>query len=1051
LEGLNTCQFPNQAPNGGVVAATSDGNFMVADNFTAISDGIVSGACWWGSYADFDANGADCAQVVPDEFTITYYQDVGDPTPGNVHAGPFNVGPGLSTPTGNIVGGLQEFSFSMSHPPVPVQAGDCYWIEVQNQTNSNDTCVWLWATSPQGDGLSAQDQGTIYTSNAYDLSWCLDMEVAPAGCEVTGACCLDSARACTDDVTLADCAEQNGRFSEATLCSALDPPCGTGGCCDSAGGCTNELEEACTGDFHQAGLFCAPGGQLLCNAYNECNFDNGPGDLALDGVDSQYDAGVSYAEGSGNYEHKGDGDNECRTSSITFWVQHRDGHADPGGCFEGRCSGNQLPCDTRDESACNGGLDGTCDPENPNCTDTPDDYEGIRLTIYPDGTLIPDVESYLVNCGDAIPQSLDLGGSATCISTPDCDLGQVCIDNDGDGDSECAAVCMIDVPEMGQPPIGDVNVDLLISHGRQGDLVVSVEHAGLAQPVTVLRKPGDSTLHGVGFGELGYVADDFGDTVGGGDALLLDDQAGVDINTYDDIGPGVDRYPGPARSGGGIQPSGVLNNFNGQPRSGLWLVYVTDEFGGARSGTIDEWSLHFAADTGDPKGPDGEPQYLTSPFDCVLDSDCIIQGCDPGTQCINNHCDLGGTPCGSSLPSGAHDGNTHYDLLITPDRVSWMPYGAPEDRAFEITLDLTGLAVDEEKNEKDWLTLAPQLAGDPYYRTTWMKSENKDGNPDQKIAPSAEQESWTPADGINDLAFRIEGDKTGGGDDECPNGTAAECCDLDMDGVIDDVCTWCECAPVPFCNVITTIVPSDVGGAFGACPPDTFCNIHDYNHTLTCFANTNPCESINIDAGGMFGTCPPDGFCNIHDANHTLTCFGGTNPCSCGPAPAAPSVPVGETRLEIIASRRTIQAGDLVDVRIFSNDPIEDLQSYQLHAEPTGGKNGQLVLQRITIESRKDAVFNGADDRFDAVNVTTEQMLAGLRRGGRTINRPAYLATFTYLASGDAEGPFVIDLAQGSDGQTYLIADFTHPVRVSTTKPAIVIVEPRTTPRQQER
>jgi hypothetical protein len=274
----------------------------------------------------------------------------------------------------------------------------------------------------------------------------------------------------------------------------------------------------------------------------------------------------------------------------------------------------------------------------------------------------------------------------------------------------------------------------------------------------------------------------------------------------------------------------------------------------------------------------------------------------------------------------------------------------------------------------------------------------------------------------------------------CTGVDAKPCVDTDNDNIIDDICTWGECV-ADLCNVLTRVVPADMGGAFGACQIDTFCNIHDRTHALTCFAGTNACQPINIDAGGAFGACGQDGFCNIHDANHALTCFAGTNPCVCGPAPefGGPDV-VGQVDIELVAGQRSVRAGDTVDVRVFVSDAAQ-LQSYQLHLEATGGKQGHLELIDIAIESRKDFAF-GRDATFDAVNVDKAQMLSGLDFGGNGINGRGYLATFTYAVSDDASGDFVIDLMSDPSAghQTYMISDFVDAVGINAVQPAVLRV-----------
>jgi hypothetical protein len=278
----------------------------------------------------------------------------------------------------------------------------------------------------------------------------------------------------------------------------------------------------------------------------------------------------------------------------------------------------------------------------------------------------------------------------------------------------------------------------------------------------------------------------------------------------------------------------------------------------------------------------------------------------------------------------------------------------------------------------------------------------------------------------------------------CPGGSAAECGDISpTDGVRDSACEWYSCAPTPTCNIIPTIF-ADMGGAFGACPPDGFCNIHDKNHALNCFAGTSGCDSLNVDAGGAFGACTPDGFCNIHDANHALTCFAGTNTCTCGPAPQGPAGEiVDETTLDVVASTALASADDRVAVRVFIADALANLQAYQLELEVSGGRRGHLHLEAIVIEGRRDAVFSAQAGTFDASNVTTAQVLRGLEFGGVTTPADGYLATFYYRPSADAAGTFVIDVSHSDESaHTYLVSDFKDAVEITGTTPATIIVGP---------
>jgi hypothetical protein len=278
----------------------------------------------------------------------------------------------------------------------------------------------------------------------------------------------------------------------------------------------------------------------------------------------------------------------------------------------------------------------------------------------------------------------------------------------------------------------------------------------------------------------------------------------------------------------------------------------------------------------------------------------------------------------------------------------------------------------------------------------------------------------------------------GGGGDDCS--VAGDCCDLDANNIRDNNCEWCACNAT-VCEITPLPVYADMGGAFGACPPDFFANIHDRNLALTCFEGTTPCETLNIDAGGSFGTCPADGFCNIHDANHALNAFGGTNTCACGPAPEVDgggSV-VGRADLVLRSSKRRIISGERVVMRVFVDGSTADLQSYQVAARASGGLAGQLQLVGVHIESRKDSLFSSASGAFSAFNVDSGRMLSGIATDV-SVKASAYLATFEFQASKNAAGAFVIDV---DPAHTFLIQGAINEVAIDNSDAVIVHVSPR--------
>ncbi len=299
-----------------------------------------------------------------------------------------------------------------------------------------------------------------------------------------------------------------------------------------------------------------------------------------------------------------------------------------------------------------------------------------------------------------------------------------------------------------------------------------------------------------------------------------------------------------------------------------------------------------------------------------------------------------------------------------------------------------------------------------------------------------------PADAVRDNACLWW--SCGGG--TCSN-DPAQPCDIDGDCGAGNSCTP---GVANTCTSFALIEPSDMGSPFNNCEPDGFCNNSDVNHALLCFAASSPCEKINIDAGGPFSDCNPDGFCNLFDANHALACFANQSPCDCsgGPAPQIGSNTVAQVTLTARASVRTVQPGQVFQVNVFIDGSLDALQSYQLHTAVTGGSRGRFDLVDVSIEDRGDHVFAGQASQFDAFNIGTSQMIGAMYGGFVDTPRNAYLATFTYEASTDASGTFVIDVLHDETvgDQTFLIgANYRDRIEVTQTKPAIVFINPGTT------
>lgn len=178
------CQTPNVINDQQQHGYVSDANngITVADDFRPLfTDGanFVSSVCWRGFHRQNTTQSCDPA---PETFTITYYRTTpnpgGMPDLGNVMATFVDVTPTRSqpVPAEGVVGGGTQYQYELFHDPVAISPNQCHWIEIVSTTD-NASCVFLWATSAQGNQKAAV-RSTGATSFPYqmvdrDLAFCL--------------------------------------------------------------------------------------------------------------------------------------------------------------------------------------------------------------------------------------------------------------------------------------------------------------------------------------------------------------------------------------------------------------------------------------------------------------------------------------------------------------------------------------------------------------------------------------------------------------------------------------------------------------------------------------------------------------------------------------------------------------------------------------------------------------------------------------------------------------------------------------------------------------
>ncbi len=158
------CQEENSAGN----AWASGNGFRTADDFGVAGSGFVDGVCWSGVYIG-PANGVDA-------FVITYWTD-DDGFPGTP-IGSFVQGEAMHVQraySGVANGSGQNIQlYTASHPPVHLEGGERYWIEIRNHVVG---ATWYWQSAAESNGaLQDLTPGSNWQNSLArtDVAFCLN-------------------------------------------------------------------------------------------------------------------------------------------------------------------------------------------------------------------------------------------------------------------------------------------------------------------------------------------------------------------------------------------------------------------------------------------------------------------------------------------------------------------------------------------------------------------------------------------------------------------------------------------------------------------------------------------------------------------------------------------------------------------------------------------------------------------------------------------------------------------------------------------------------------
>lgn len=158
------CQPYNLSVQDGIPSESSSG---VADDFVAPVNSLINFVCVKGDYNN--------ASAVPGatDFVLRYYADnMG--VPGLLIAA-FDAGSGLAfegpVATGDTVFGFPQFGYKITHPSVPVAAGQRVWVEVRNVAAD-----WFWSIGEGGNTLCYRTFDGVFSADeavSFDMTFCV--------------------------------------------------------------------------------------------------------------------------------------------------------------------------------------------------------------------------------------------------------------------------------------------------------------------------------------------------------------------------------------------------------------------------------------------------------------------------------------------------------------------------------------------------------------------------------------------------------------------------------------------------------------------------------------------------------------------------------------------------------------------------------------------------------------------------------------------------------------------------------------------------------------
>ncbi|MBL8878066.1 MAG: proprotein convertase P-domain-containing protein [Phycisphaerales bacterium] len=440
-----------------------------------------------------------------------------------------------------------------------------HYLNIVPETPVNDYTVGVEnSTGTIATAFPAANLGSGFTR----LVFCPSAGDCP---QPNGGCCLPDGTC--QLTTYAGCQTQFGDFRGFDSDCAAQCPGPRGGCCLPDGSCQVLEATACAS---QGGVY---GGDGTNCAGRTCS-----GACCLNDGTCTVTGQAGCAQQGGTYRGDGtncDGANPCVGACCL----------PDGGCQEiteaacqtagGAYSGGATLCAN---TVCTGGccfVNGSCQDLGPGpCASQGGTYRGNGTDCSPNECPQPPIGACCL--GDNSCQNANtfdcttLGGTWLGETTNCLILNQYASSPNLPIADNSTITDTINVPDSFS--VGDLNVDLLIQHTFQGDIIVTLTSPG-GTTKNLVNRPGRVDT-GVGFGNNNY-----GNPTSGA-FFTLDDQAAF---VYDTGSPGV---PVDNPTGNWLPDLGPLSDFNGQDALGTWTLTVSDN-ATIDTGTLITWRLNF--------------------------------------------------------------------------------------------------------------------------------------------------------------------------------------------------------------------------------------------------------------------------------------------------------------------------------------------------------------------------------------------------------------------------------------------------------------------------